>query len=304
MIPYTETPIQEILDPLLERAGIRLLVKREDLNHAQVSGNKWWKLKYNLAQAKEEEADTLLSFGGAYSNHLYALAGASSILGLKSIGIIRGEETHPLNATLTYARSMGMHLHFISREAYRTKSEDYFVKEQNDRFGKFYLIPEGGTNSLAVKGCVEFGEKLVREIDFDYICLPVGTGGTLAGIVSCLRPTQTAIGFSVLKNGGFLEAEVRKWIELRNSASNKWRIETAYDFGGYAKTTPVLGRFIKEQGERHGLALDQVYTAKALFGIYDLIRRNEIRKPSVVLMVHTGGLQGAPSAEQILEHFG
>ncbi len=296
MIPYTETPIQEIPDPLLERAGIRLLVKREDLNHAQVSGNKWWKLKYNLAQAREEGADTLLSFGGAYSNHLYALAGASSILGLKSIGIIRGEETHPLNATLTYASSKGMHLHFISREVYRTKSEDYFVKELKERFGKFYLIPEGGTNSLAVKGCVEFGEKLLREIDFDYICLPVGTGGTLAGIVNSLRPEQTAIGFSALKNGKFLEEEVRKWIEIRNSASASWRIETKYDFGGYARTTPALGRFIEDQKERHALPLDHVYTSKVLFGIYELIKRNEIGK-GVVLMVHTGGLQGASSSK-------
>ncbi len=296
MIPYTETPIQEIQDPLLAENGIRLLVKREDMNHVEVSGNKWWKLKHNLAQAVEEGGDTLLSFGGAYSNHLYALAGAASILGLRSIGIIRGEEPHPLNATLSYARSRGMHLHFVSREDYRMKSEFSFVQELKERFGDFYLIPEGGTNELAVRGCSEFGAKLVREIDFNYICLPVGTGGTMAGIVKNLRRDQAAIGFSVLKNGGFLEAEVREWIASENSADVNWRIETKYDFGGYAKTTPALGRFIEEQKDRHGIPLDQVYTAKALFGVYDLIRQNEIRN-GVVLMLHTGGLQGATSAK-------
>ncbi len=296
MISYTETPIQEIYDPLMAQRGIRLLVKREDLNHAEVSGNKWWKLKHNLARAVEEGAKTLLSFGGAYSNHLYALAGAASILGLRSIGIIRGEESNPLNSTLAYARSRGMHLHFVSREEYRKKSEISFVQQLRERFGNFYLIPEGGTNALAVKGCAEFGEKLVREIDFDYICLPVGTGGTMAGIVKSLQAGQTAIGFSVLKNGGFLEAEVRAWIAGENSVGVNWRIETNYDFGGYAKTTPALVKFIQEQKELHGLPLDQVYTAKALFGIYDLIRRNEIKK-GVVLMLHTGGLQGATSAK-------
>lgn len=291
MISYTETPIKEIIDPILEGAGVRLLVKREDLNHPFVAGNKWWKLKYNLTKAMEGEGQAILTFGGSFSNHIYAVAAASSLLGLKSIGIIRGEESLPLNPTLNFAKSKGMRLHYVSRDAYRQKQDSKFIPQLEEMFGNFYLIPEGGTNELAVKGCIEFGQILVNEIDFDYLCLPVGTGGTMAGIIQALRNSQTAIGFSVLKDGSFLEAEIRNWLGSKN-VSAKWRIETQYHFGGYAKTTPRLLAFMKTRLDEDEMPLDHVYTGKTLFGVYDLIARNEIRRGSTVLMVHTGGLQG------------
>jgi 1-aminocyclopropane-1-carboxylate deaminase len=291
LISYTRTPIKEIIDPVLERAGVRIVVKREDLNHPIVAGNKWWKLKYNLKEAVESGSQTLLTFGGSYSNHIYAVAGAASILGLRSTGVIRGEEFLPLNPTLSFARSKGMTLHYVSRDAYRHKQEPKFVEQLEKTFGKFYLIPEGGTNELAVKGCLEFGEALVSEIDFNYLCLPVGTGGTMAGIVQALRSDQNAIGFSVLKDGGFLEADIRNLLGSERIPRN-WRIETRYHFGGYAKTTPQLLAFMEAQLHDQDLPLDQVYTGKTLFGIYDLIARHEIRRGSTVLMVHTGGLQG------------
>lgn len=297
MISYTETPVQEIHDPRLHAAGVRLLIKREDMNHLEVSGNKWWKLKYNLEEAVRSKTKTLLSFGGHYSNHIHAVAGAASILGMQSVGIIRGEEVLPLNATLAYARSRGMTLHYVSREAYRLKSNEEFVQRLLERFGACYVLPEGGTNALAVKGCREFGEKLAREVNFDIVALPVGTGGTLAGIIGGLQKGHQVIGFSVLKGGAFLEEEVRRWIDPTNSASPAWRIETRYHFGGYARITEELKRFMDMQWTTHQLPLDHVYTAKALYGLFDMIQGGEIARGSTVLMIHTGGLQGTALAE-------
>ena len=271
---------------------MRILIKREDLNHEYASGNKWWKLKYNLEEATRIGHDTLLTFGGAYSNHIYATAAAAKELGLKSIGIIRGENTLPLNHTLAFAESCGMTLHFVSREKYRNKTTDDFIQQLQNKFGDFYLIPEGGTNELAVKGVAEFGTALINEVDFDYLCLPVGTGGTMAGIVKALAGRKKIVGFSVLKGGGFLSAEVKKW--TADSFSN-WNIEQDYHFGGYAKTTNELIKFISEFEKQHQLPLDQVYTAKMMFGILDLIQKGYFKRGSTILALHTGGLQGRSS---------
>jgi 1-aminocyclopropane-1-carboxylate deaminase len=295
VISYTATPIQEINDPLLQTAGVRLLVKREDLNHPHVSGNKWWKLKHNLAEAQRSGHDTMLTFGGAFSNHLFAVAAASRALGIKSIGIVRGEETLPLNHTLAFARKCGMQLHYVSRTDYREKTSDHFVSELREKFGRFFLLPEGGTNQNAVLGCREFGENLVAEVDFDFLCLPVGTGGTLAGMAQSLKPEQLAIGFSVLRDGDFLRGEVERWIT--QPAVSNWRIETRFDFGGYARTNAQLKEFIAAQAKHNQLPLDPVYTAKALYGIFAMVQQGEFPRSSVVLMVHTGGLQGAALAE-------
>lgn len=286
---YTATPIIELKSALLVKSGLRILVKREDLNHVYASGNKWWKLKYNLEEATRTRRDALLTFGGAYSNHIYATAAAAKELGLKSIGIIRGEEVLPLNPTLAFAESCGMKLHFISREDYRHKTEEAFIQNLHNQFGDFYLIPEGGTNELAVKGVAEFGTILINELDFDYICLPVGTGGTMAGLVRGMNGRKNVLGFSVLKGGGFLNDEVKSW--AGNSFDN-WSIVEDYHFGGYGKTTKELIDFIAEMENLHQLPLDQVYTAKMMFGIFDLVQKGFFKKGSTILALHTGGLQG------------
>ena len=291
-LTYNPTPIIELKSVVLAESGVRILIKREDLNHEYASGNKWWKLKYNLEEATRIGHDTLLTFGGAYSNHIYATAAAAKELGLKSIGIIRGENTLPLNHTLAFAQSCGMTLHFISREVYRNKTTDDFIQQLQNKFGDFYLIPEGGTNGLAVKGVAEFGTALINEVDFDYLCLPVGTGGTMAGIVKALAGRKKIVGFSVLKGGGFLSAEVKKW--TADSFSN-WNIEQDYHFGGYAKTTNELINFMNEIETQHQLPLDQVYTAKMMFGILDLIQKGYFKRGSTILALHTGGLQGRSS---------
>ncbi len=287
MLRYSPTPIPEIYDPILEKAGVRLLLKREDLNHPTVSGNKWWKLKYNLEEAVRLDHATLLTFGGAYSNHIYATAAAAHELGLKSIGIIRGEETRPLNSTLSFAASRGMKLHYVSREKYRTKTEQPFIDGLHKLFGDFYTIPEGGTNELAVKGVTEFAQTLGNE--FDYVCCAVGTGGTLAGLIQGVPRAKEVIGFSVLKGGEFLNGEVKRLIS--DQSSNRWKIITDFHFGGYAKNTPALISFMEAFSKSQQIPLDETYTGKVMFGLFDLVRKDFFRKGSIILFVHTGGVR-------------
>jgi 1-aminocyclopropane-1-carboxylate deaminase len=295
LLNYSEKPLLEFATDLAKARGIKLLVKREDLNHPFVSGNKWWKLKYNLEQAVTHGHQTLLTFGGAYSNHIYSTAAAAKELGLNSIGIIRGEETLPLNSTLAFVKEAGMQLYYVSREEYKKKSEKDFIENLRNKFGDFYLIPEGGTNEFALKGCAEFGESLLKKIDFDYLCLPVGTGGTMAGIICGLKGQKKVIGFSSLK-GSFLNNEVEELISFYSDTHyTNWRIEEAYHFGGYAKLTEDLMDFIKDFEKKNAIPLDQIYTAKMFYGVFDLIAQNYFKDGSTILLLHTGGLQGRGS---------
>jgi 1-aminocyclopropane-1-carboxylate deaminase len=279
------TPIQPLIDPVFESAGIQVSIKREDLNHPRISGNKWWKLKYNLEAAIAQKHHTLLTFGGAYSNHIYATAATAKASGLRSIGIIRGEEVSPLNKTLTFAIGAGMKLHFISREAYRHKTESSFISELEERFGPFYLIPEGGSNELGVAGVASFAEQLPAH--FDYVCSPVGTGATLAGLIRGRKGTGLLIGFPVLKGGDAWITEVNTFLpEFTN-----WQLFGEYHFGGYAKSTPELDLFIQKFESRHGAPIEHVYSGKMFYGIYDLAAKGYFKRGSTVLAIHTGGLR-------------
>lgn len=286
-LSYSPTPVIELKPEAMN--GVRLLIKREDLNHPFVSGNKWWKLKYNLEQAQREGHNTLLTFGGAYSNHLYATAAAAHELGMKSIGIVRGERTEPVNHTLSFAESRGMKLHFISREAYRKKNDQQFIQSIRNQFGDVYIIPEGGTNEFAVRGCAEFAKSLEQEVDFDYLCLPIGTGGTMAGMIEGLSSDKKVIGFSSLKGGDFLKAEIQSLISVTRF---NWHVNTDYHFGGYGKITDELLAFMEDMKMNHQLPLDQVYTAKMMMGVFDLIHQNYFEHDTTILVLHSGGLQG------------
>lgn len=287
MIRYTKTEIIELKSQIFEQFDIRLLIKREDQNHPFVSGNKWWKLTYNLEEAMQSGQRTLLTFGGAYSNHIYATAAAANELGMTSIGIIRGEETLPLNPTLSFAKACGMKIHYVSREVYRNKTTASFIKQLHDQFGNFYLIPEGGTNELAVKGCAEFGKQLDEEITFDYLCVPVGTGGTIAGIINGVSESRKIIGFPALKGAAFLEEEIKKYTLKQN-----WQLVYDYHFGGYAKITRELMVFMNEFEKQFNMPLDPIYTSKMMFGIIDMIKKKIFEPGSTILAIHTGGLQG------------
>jgi 1-aminocyclopropane-1-carboxylate deaminase len=262
-------------------------IKREDLIHPIVSGNKFRKLKYNLIQAKAENQDTILTFGGAFSNHIAAVAFAGKEQDFKTIGIIRGEELRNKiseNPTLQFAQDCGMQLEFVTREAYRQKTETDFLENLRTKFGAFYVIPEGGTNELAVKGCEEI--LTVEDAAFDYICCSIGTGGTITGIINSLLPHQKVLGFPALK-GEFLKDEI--CIFARNE---NWEVITDYHFGGYGKVTSELIAFINQFYRENQIPLDPIYTAKMVFGVMDLIEKNYFPKKSKILLIHTGGIQG------------
>lgn len=278
----------ELKSTFLSEKQVTIFVKREDLNHPTISGNKWWKLKYNIQEAIKGAHSTLLTFGGAYSNHIYATAAAANESELHSIGIIRGEEPQPLNPTLTFAKSKGMKLSFVSREDYRLKMKDGFIQSLKNEYGRFYLIPEGGTNHPAIKGCEEWAQQLKEQIEFDFLCLPVGTGGTISGMINVLTD-KNIVGFSSLKGGQFLNKDIKKWI---TKEKGHWRIETAYHFGGYGKVNKQLIEFMSGFESQYNIPLDQVYTAKMMFGIFDLIEKNAFKAGSKILVLHTGGLQG------------
>jgi 1-aminocyclopropane-1-carboxylate deaminase len=289
VLSYRNTPVIEIQHPLMNTAGVRLLMKREDLNHAEVSGNKWWKLKYNLEEAVRQGHDTVLTFGGAYSNHVYATAAAANELNLKSIGIIRGELTLPVNPTLDFARTKGMQIRYATREAYRLKDTPEFTAALRAELGNFYLIPEGGTNALAIKGCEEFAA-VIDEIHADYICLPVGTGGTMAGLVKRISGDKTVLGFAVLSQASFLEETVSDF--AGRFARAKWQLLTEYAYGGYARRHPDVQRFITEFRQRTGIPLDFVYTGKMMCGLFDMLHKGAFERGKTLLVIHTGGLQG------------
>lgn len=265
----------------------QVFIKPEYLIHPLISGNKYRKLKYNILEAKNQNKDTLLTFGGAYSNHISATAFAGKTYGLKTIGIIRGDELEfktASNPTLRFAEQSGMQLHFISRADYKLKNNSEFIKTLRAKFGDFYLLPEGGTNALAVKGC----EEILNENDdhFDFVCCCVGTGGTISGLINASKPQQKILGFPALK-GDFLKQDIRKFAKQKN-----WDLITDYHFGGYAKIKPELITFINTFNANYMIPLDPIYTGKMMFGIFDLIEKGFFSESSKILAIHSGGLQG------------
>lgn len=286
--PQQESFNQKINVP--NNFGIEVYVKREDVLHSEISGNKFRKLKYNLIEARNLGFTKLLTFGGAYSNHIAAVAAAGKEFGFETIGVIRGEELQEKyleNPTLKKASENGMQFEFVTRTQYRDKNNVAFLDQLKNKFGNFYLIPEGGTNELAVKGCKEIltnDDKM-----FDFICCAVGTGGTISGIINSLKPHQKAIGFPALK-GDFLTEDIQKYAE-----NSRWNLVTDYHFGGYAKLNDELKQFMKQFFKKYLISLDPVYTSKTFFGVIDLISKGYFKPDSKILIIHTGGLQGLQS---------
>ena len=268
-------------------APLTVTVKRLDQIHPQISGNKFFKLKYNFLEAQKQGLNKVLTFGGAYSNHIAATAYAAHLFGFKSVGIIRGEElaAKPLNSTLATAQQFGMQLHFVSREQYRLKDQPEYLAALNQQFPEHFIIPEGGTNPLAIQGCKEILNTDDLQ-NYDVICCAVGTGGTISGIIEASSEHQKILGFSALK-GDFLQRDVQQW-----TTKKSWKITDAYSGGGYAKTTLKLLHFMQAFEAEHNIPLEQVYTAKMMAGLFDLIEQNYFPHGSRILVIHTGGLQG------------
>ena len=282
--------------PLLTEKQITLVLKREDLLHPFISGNKYRKLKYNLLEAEKKNHNTILTFGGAFSNHIAATAYASKEKGFNSIGVIRGDEikeSWQTNPTLLKAHEDGMIFKFVSRQDYRLKEDVSFLSQLTKEFGKYYLVPEGGTNNLAVKGCEEIITK--EDAEFDVICSSVGTGGTVSGLINASFPHQKVLGFSSLK-GDFLKDVIKEMVN-----NERWNLISEYHFGGYAKVLPELIHFINDFKEQTNIPLDPIYTGKMMFGLLDMVKRNIFTAGTKILAIHTGGIQGIAGMNSLLK---
>ncbi len=297
-------PLEKIEEDFLTRKKINLYVLREDLIHSEISGNKWRKLKYNIEEAKKRGHHQLLTFGGAYSNHIAATAAAGKIFGFKTIGIIRGEETLPLNSTLQLVKENGMILKYVSREQYNNKYEESFLKDLKNELGEFYEIPEGGSNSFAVKGCTEIITNI--NIEYDAICCACGTGGTIAGIIASVSSDKKVFGFPALKGGAFLKEDIQQLLwdysnrYTTNIINKDWELTTGYHFGGFAKIKPELIDFIRGFKKKHNILLDFIYTGKLVFGLYEMIKNANQFDNKTIILVHTGGTQGNKGFEERL----
>ncbi len=316
-------PLQQINNEITRHAGVDLYVLRLDLMHPWVNGNKWFKLKYNLLEAKEKNFTTLLTFGGAYSNHIYATAAAGNLFGFRTIGVIRGEERLPLNPTLAFAVQQGMQLVYLNREMYRQRNTPALEEYLQQRFGEVFIIPEGGSNLNGVRGCTEIIDRAMPTAvtersrsagyayAFDHICVACGTATTLAGIALSLHKGQRAIAFPVLKNGAFLAQEIESLLTnyltsglpSPYSSPASWELVCDYHFGGYAKVNDELLLFSQQFTQEYNVPLDYVYTAKMFYGVMDLLQQGFFCKGDSLLLIHTGGLQGNVGMEERLQRF-
>ncbi|MFF0221125.1 1-aminocyclopropane-1-carboxylate deaminase/D-cysteine desulfhydrase [Streptomyces sp. NPDC004629] len=281
------SPVEVVDDRRFSRHGVRLLLKRDDLIHPELIGNKWRKLAPNLASAAGR---TIVTFGGAYSNHLRATAAAGRLLGLTTIGVVRGEELadRPLNPSLARCAADGMRLHFVDRSTYRAKTDPRILAALLRATGAedAHVIPEGGSNAEAVRGCRALGEELRGHADV--VAVACGTGGTLAGLAAGLAPGRRALGITVLK-GGFLAAEVRALQERAFGAPRgSWSLDDRFHCGGYARTTPELDAFAEDFEQRHGLPVERLYVAKLLYGLVALTDEGAFPPGTTVAAVVTG----------------
>lgn len=284
------------IDFLTEKKGVEIFVKRDDIIDAHVSGNKLFKLKENFAFAKTSGFETVVTFGGAFSNHIAATATLGQISNIKTIGIIRGEEPTEPNATLSHAQKHGMKLKFISRTEYRQKNELDFLISLKAEFPNALIIPEGGANALGVLGSMAILNEQTQE--FNHVVTAMGTGTTFAGLVKAADSNQKITGLPIHKHDKLLEDILLFDPSFDEYQSKAFEIIHGYHFGGYAKWKPELIDFIQKIYGDHQLKLDPVYTGKALFGVFDLIEKGHFEKNSKILFIHTGGLQGVAGFEK------
>ncbi|GAA2227495.1 pyridoxal-phosphate dependent enzyme [Kitasatospora cystarginea] len=287
------TLLQVLTDPVLARAGIELRLKRDDLAHPTVPGNKWRKLAPNLARALADGHTRLLTFGGAYSTHVRAVAAAAQALGLSAVGVIRGEElaAAPRNWSLRAAEASGMELEFVSRSTYRglVTGEHQGYGELLERWGRCLVLPEGGSNALAVRGAAQIPAEIPGLGERDVLCCPVGTGGTLAGIAAGLPVGARALGVAVLRGEGYLEREVMQFHKDSHGREfGNWRIHHGHHGGGYGKVPAEVEEFAVEFERRHRVAVERRYVAKTLLAVHDLAAAGELVPGTRVTVVVTG----------------
>lgn len=273
------------------KENVDVFMKRIDLVHPVISGNKWYKMKYNIVEMKKRGLKTLLTFGGAYSNHIHAAAKSGQIFGFDTIGLIRGEEHLPLNGTLKAALDCGMKLHYVDRTTFRERESEVFLNLIKKKFGNVYILPVGGSNTIAVKGCAEIVDQI--DIDYNYLCTASGSGATFAGLLAGLKGSRKAIGFPALRGGEFLESVISELIfDYSGNRYTNWKLNTDYHFGGFAKLSKELIEFTYEFEQINGFPLDYIYTNKMMFGIGDLIKQGYFKAGERIVAIHSGGIQG------------
>ncbi len=291
--------LQRIHHDLLDEHGVTISVLRLDQIHPLINGNKWFKLKRNLEFIQQQGIETVLSFGGAWSNHLMALAAAGRLLDFQTIGMVRGEIVEPLNPVLRFVRAQGMELLPVSREQYRQKQSASFMLELKQRFGDFYCLPEGGSNRLGVEGCTEIAEYLnwSGEGGKQLVAMACGTGASLAGLIAGLSSSgqkqAQVLGMSVLKAPGYLAKEVNNWLlQLNLHQTANWQVVDDFHCGGYAKVPPELAEFVDCFQTEIAVPIEPVYTGKLAFGLWRMLVDRRIERGSEVIAIHTGGISG------------
>ncbi len=284
---FQGSPLTKIDDDFLDQHYVELWIKRDDLLHPIISGNKWRKLKYSLDHALSIGADTIVSMGGAYSNHLHALAYTGRALGIKTVALVRGERPNPLTATQQDMQSWGMELRFVPRSDYRLLRQYRGCHDLPGLRPNQYWLPEGGAHVFALQGVGELVEEIT--ISYDVLCVPCGTGTTLAGLIGKASEIVTVLGFAAVKNADFLQTDVNN---LLSYPKNNWQINHEYHLGGFAKTNTELLSFINDFEAKTGIPLEPIYTGKMMFGLYDLIKKQHFKSGVRIVALHTGGLQG------------
>lgn len=304
LIAHEEILVEPLRHPVFDKAGVEVLVVRLDKIDSIVSGNKWFKLKYNVAEAVAAKAKGLLTFGGPFSNHLHAVAAVGSRLGMATVGILRGELHETPTPTLCDCLAWGMQLCPVSRAEYKLRNDESYRQQLRSDYPGFYLVPEGGSNDLAVRGVQELIVSLLTRFDGVHaIACPVGSGGTLAGCIEgaltharvCAAAKESPIckvlGYSALK--GAKEALILGVSQLLSSQSSAgWDICDDYHFGGFGKCPPRLLEFMRGFEEGAQVPLDPVYTAKMIYGLVDQVQQGKFAVGSRLMVLHTGGLQG------------
>jgi 1-aminocyclopropane-1-carboxylate deaminase len=283
--------LQKIYHPLFEKHQLCISIKRDDIIHPIISGNKWRKLKFNLHYAKAHNYAGIVSFGGSFSNHIHALAFACQHNGLKSIGIIRGEKEYASNFTLTMAQRWGMKLNFVDRKTYRLREDKDYLAQLHKKHPDYLLVPEGGSNALALTGVGEIITELNQQCEFDTLLTPVGSGGTLAGLIQADNNQHQLLGISVLKQNGYLNEQVQRLLGNKQQYT-RWQILAEFHRGGYAKFSQDDAQQILDFNQETGFIFEPVYSGKMILALLDLIKQGYFPKGHRIVLLHTGGLQG------------
>ncbi len=282
------SPLYEITNSYITKKKIELFIKRDDLIHPLVSGNKWRKLKYNLIAVKEQRKTELVTFGGAFSNHIHATAAAGKLFGINTHGIIRGPELDLNNPTLKFAKHAGMTLHPVTRTEYRLRNQPEYLSQLQKRFPNAYILPEGGTNSAALQGVKELAKTLPEH---DYLFCPTGSGGTLAGLIEGSKESTQVLGVAVLKNADYLKADITQ-LSKKAKYQDNWQLLCDFHDGGYGKFSDTLWSFCQSFSQEHSIPLEPIYSGKMMYAIWQLIEQDYFPKGAKIIAIHTGGLQG------------